>query len=257
MKRIYFFLAMSNLHTKDFMSIQKLNNYKDYIVQGTLSNQDFSFFKRTPLSRYETFSYCFNHFEQNHQKVIVELGTTRSFVDGAYEGCNLNDVKYWQPNNPEVWDWGAGFFTRLAAESLSHLKPKIYTVDLDRNHINRCKIITEEYKNFISYNVSYSTDFLKSFNGEIDLLYIDTGDMWPIEPTAEMQLEEAKIIIQRNLISENGLILIDDIMNSTPKKFGETSDFGKAKYSIPYFLENGFEIIMAEYQYILKRKAAR
>ena len=48
--------------------------------------------------------------------------------------------------------------------------------------------------------------------------------------------------------------LIDDVRNSTPKLNGEISDYGKAKYSIPYFIENGYETVMDEYQVILQKK---
>jgi len=64
---------------------------------------------------------------------------------------------------------------------------------------------------------------------------------------------EAKIIVERNVLSDNGLILIDDVRNCTPKLNGGISDYGKAKYSIPYFVENGYEIVMDEYQVILQK----
>ena len=78
--------------------------------------------------------------------------------------------------------------------------------------------------------------------------------MHPIEPTAQLHLREAKIIVEKNILADNGIILIDDVRNCGPKSRGEKSDYGKAKYSIPYFLENGYEIIMDEYQVILKKK---
>ena len=103
------------------------------------------------------------------------------------------------------------------------------------------------------YRVCSSLDFLKVFNKKIDLLYVDTGDMTPIEPTARLQLEEAKIIVERDLLSDNGIILIDDVRNQTPKKFGETSEYGKAKYSLAYFVEHGYKIIADEYQVVLMK----
>ena len=36
--------------------------------------------------------------------------------------------------------------------------------------------------------------------------------------------------MERNLLSDNGIILIDDVRNITPKRAGEISDFGKAKW---------------------------
>ncbi len=59
--------------------------------------------------------------------------------------------------------------------------------------------------------------------------------MAPIEDTAELHLREAKIIVERNIIADDGIILIDDVKSVVPKQVGEKSDLGKAKYSIPYF----------------------
>ena len=207
-------------------------------------------FNEVPKTRYETFKYCYEHLK-NKNNVIVELGTTRSYVDGRFEGCNMNDKKFWEPNNPEKWDWSAGCFTKV----FSNLFPnsKMHTVDLNSDHIKRSKHMNENAKN-INFVVSSSEDFLKTFNEKINLLYLDTGDMTPIEDTAQLHLREAKIIVEKNLLAKNGIILIDDVKSVVPKQYGEISDLGKAKYSIPYFLENGFEVVMDEYQYILKKK---
>ena len=43
--------------------------------------------------------------------------------------------------------------------------------------------------------------FLENFDKKIDLLYLDTGDMTPIENTALLHLREADIIVRRNLLS--------------------------------------------------------
>ena len=142
----------------------------------------------------------------------------------------------------------------MAVECLAHLNPVIHTVDLIASHIERCKIITADVNSHLVYHVASSVDFLKTCAPQsIDLLYVDTGDMTPIEPTAKLQLEEAIVIVEHNLLSPNGIILIDDVRNQTPKQFGETSELGKAKYSIPYFLAHGFEIIADEYQVILQK----
>lgn len=233
-----------------------LEQYKIFLEWGTYAHQDWSSLPRLPQSRYDTFKAAFEHFEKSNGKVIVELGTSRSFTHGGLVGCNSDDIAYWHPDDPEMWDWGAGFFTRMAAVSLQDLSPQIHTVDLISSHINRCKVMTMEFSHLISYHIGNSIDFLKQcdFPDGIDLLYLDTGDMTPIEPTALLQLEEAKIIVERNLLSENGYLLIDDVRNRTPKKFGEDSDLGKSKYSIPFLLDNGFEIVMDEYQFILQKK---
>ncbi len=232
-----------------------LEKYQPFLESGTYEDQDWTAYSIKPLSRHSSFKAAFEHFEQHNGRTIVELGTTRSFVSGKFPGCNDDNPMYWEPDASEKWDWGAGSFTRVAAECLAHLHPTFHTIDMSAEHINRCKLITQEFSSFIQYHVCSSLIFLQACEPySIDLLYMDTGNMHPIEPTAKLQLAEAQIVVERNLIAPNGIILIDDIRNQTPKKFGETSELGKGKYAIPYLLAHGFELIMDEYQVILKRK---
>ncbi len=244
----------------NFRSGQVLAKYKKYLEQGTyegFESNEWPEWREKPKSRHHTFTIAFENFEKNSGKIVVELGTTRSFTHGGLPGCNQDWPGYWTPQNPENWDWGAGSFTRVAAECLAHLNPTIYTIDLEAAHIARCKIITKDFAPIMRYYVCSSESFLRTCDlvGKIDLLYLDTGNMTPIEPTARLHLAEAKIIVERDLLSPNGIILIDDVRNQTPKKFGEKSELGKAKYSIPYFLQYGYEIVSSEYQVILKKRS--
>lgn len=212
------------------------------------------YFGRVPKFRYHTLKYCLDYFFENNFKTIVELGTSRSFVDGKFPGCNEDDLKYWEPQNPEKWDWSAGCFTRVIGETIQNTDIDFITVDLDPRHINRSKIMTEGLSN-IEYYVMSSEEFLESGDGMIDFLYMDTGDMTPIENTAQLHLRESKLIVEKNLISDGGIVLIDDVKNPGPKFISnEESDYGKAKYSIPYLIENGFELVMDEYQVVLQKK---
>jgi len=206
---------------------------------------------RVPKFRYDTFKYCWDWVKKKKFKTIVELGTSRSFVDGKYPGCNSDDTSFWEPDNPEVWDWSAGCFTRVFGELIQGTDIEMISIDMMPNHIARSKIMTEGLEN-LEHFVMTSEEFLQSGEGTIDFLYMDTGDVTPIEPTAQLHLRESKILVENNLISEDGLILIDDVRNPQSKKQDE-SDYGKAKYSIPYLQDNGFEIIMDEYQVLMKR----
>jgi hypothetical protein len=142
----------------------------------------------------------------------------------------------------------------MAAESLGDMAPAIVTVDCARSHIERCRLITAPFAELFTYTVADSRDFLHEFTGAIDLLYLDTGDITPIEPTAELQLAEARILVERGLVPLGGAILIDDVRNQTPRAFGEESTLGKAKYSLPFLLARGFRLDMSEYQYLLVRE---
>jgi hypothetical protein len=66
---------------------------------------------------------------------------------------------------------------------------------------------------------------------------------------------ESKIIIENDLISKGGILLIDDVRSPLPKiTSNESSDYGKAKYSIPYLEEDGFELVMDEYQVVMIKR---
>lgn len=152
------------------------------------------------------------------------------------------------------WDWSAGLFTYVFGKHIHNTSKKLVTVDLAKSHLERCKRMTEPFKNNIEYVHMSSEEYLKKIPFKIDLLYLDTGDMTPIEDTAQLQLREAQIIVARDLMKPGGLILIDDVRNICPKMHGEKSDLGKAKYSIAYLVKNGFDVLIDEYQVLLRKR---
>ena len=194
--------------------------------------------------RKNTFEESYNHvvssMKEKDEYTIVELGSSRSFVTGGKPGCMNPDVRYWNPDRPEDWDWGAGVFTKVFAENLKDKNCKIYTVDPDNNANFIVSTMCKDYKNVNIYK-GYSTDFLKSFSDKIDLLYMD--HMETSEASAIQHLEDIKLVINNKLMSENGIILIDDI--------GGDSTNGKGKYSIPYLLNEGYKKSRDEYQVLM------
>lgn len=236
-------------------AIDKYKNYMDMAFDKWIEYPDewINYFGRKPQLRYYSLKYCWDYVLKYNLKNIVELGTSRSFVDGAYDGCNMDDIKFWEPNNPSIWDWSAGCFTKVIGECIQNTDIQLTTVDMSLSHIYRCKHMTHDLNN-IEYAVSKSEDFLQNYNKKIDFLYLDTGDVTPIEFTANLHLREAKIIVEKDMMSNNGIILIDDVRNLAAKKQNiNESDYGKAKYSIPYFIDNGWKIVIDEYQVVLIR----
>jgi Methyltransferase domain len=200
-------------------------------------------YKRHLKFRYQTFLYAFEQFVATGGKTVVELGTCRSFVNNGLRGCMVNDVKYWNPAKPRNWDWGAGFFTRMCALHLQNYKPDIHSVDISADAIAISKIITADFAEFITYHHMTSEDFLHVFDGKIDLLYMDAGDT-DIK-TAELHRREARIVLARQLLSPNAVVLIDDV--NVP-----ANAVSKGMYSIPLFCEHGFQIKVSDYQVVLQ-----
>ena len=251
---ITMFFSLSSTHfstAAESRAVTTLERYAPFLEKGTYGGRNLLRSGVLLKSRYFTFQLAFAYLEESAGKIVVELGTTRSFVNGNQPGCLSGDKKYWKPGQPEIWDWGAGFFTRVAAECLHHLMPEIHTVDISAEHIRRSKIITEEFADIMHYHVCSSVTFLKNWDARkcIDLLYMDAGDT--NEVTARMHLQEAKIIVERDLIGPGGYILIDDAnVNAVDVRIS-----GKSHYSLPYLLEHGFELVADEFQVILQKSS--
>ena len=176
---------------------------------------------------------------KNKSLMIVELGTSRSFLSGVL----CYDPSYFNVNEPHNWDWGAGLFTKVFSDNLDNnsIDYKLYSIDPNIDAINVSKNICCENEKII-YITDYSTNFLQNVDFKIDFLYMD--HMESSEEACIQHLTDAKIIIENDLLSENGIILIDDV--NYPEYINS-----KGKYSIPYFLENNFKLIIGEYQVIL------
>ena len=246
--------------------LEKHKNYLENAMNDYYNNDLFiKYYNKVPKSRYYTFNYCYNYYKdyfKDIDPVIVELGTTRSFIDGKYynnirtkigrdltdDDIDIPELMEWDKNNPEKWDWSAGCFTKI----FSNIFPNsiINSIDIMQRHLNRCKIMNSD-RNNINYHFSSSENFLNNFIEKIDLLYLDTGNM--DEETAQLHLREVKIIIEKNILSDKGLILIDDVRNPYMMINGEKNNLGKSKYSINYLIENGYKIIVDEYQVILSK----
>ena len=105
-----------------------LEKHKEYLEKAMsyYYNDDLfiKFYNKIPKSRYNTFKYCYDYFKDKNP-IIVELGTTRSYIDGRYyeniikkigrdltdDDCDDPDFMGWNKNNLEKWDWSAGCFT--------------------------------------------------------------------------------------------------------------------------------------------------
>lgn len=200
------------------------------------------FFDRRKNTFEKSYELILENMKPEHTYNIVELGTSRSFVSGNYQGCMSTNIAYWRPDEPSDWDWGAGIFTKVFSDNLEGTNYKLYTIDPNSNAIKIVNTMCGANKN-IEIVQDYSTEFLKSIDFKIDFLYMD--HMESGEEACVQHLADSKYIIENDLMSANGIILIDDI--------GDNIINTKGKYSIPYLLENGYKQVVAEYQVLLQK----
>lgn len=163
--------------------LERTEKRMDYSVFETFPFVDGAFFGEggrslPPRGRAHTFAAAFRHFERAGGKIVVELGTTRSFLGeaargneginaGCFDGgCTPDEVqRWWHPDDPSFWDWGAGFFGRLAALCLGHLGDvEQHQVDYAEAHILRAQAINKDMPHVRFYH-STSEDFLENFDG--------------------------------------------------------------------------------------------
>lgn len=189
--------------------------------------------------RKNTFKKTWDLIKDKDDIVIVELGTTRSFRGGG----KSSDINDWFPNNPEKWAWSDGVFTKLFADNLDKLNKKytLYTIDPCPTAMDVVKVMCSKNKN-VKPIMNTSTQFLKMLNCKIDLLYCD--HLESSEEACLKHLQDAKIVIENDLMKDDGIILIDDC---------DKNNNGKGKYSIPYLLNNNYKSIIYEYQNVLVR----
>lgn len=174
-----------------------------------------NFFKRyengdRPLgSRLGTLKIALSLLDQNKPNNFVETGTTRK-----------NYL-----TTPSVYDRAAdGGSTIIFGDYASRCNGHVWTCDIEALNIENCKIATEEYKNYITYVVDDSLNFLNNFNEKIDFLYLDSVDS--DSPNAnEHQLKEIQLAY-RNLHKKT-IILLDDLGSKT-------------NLSIPFLKENNW-----------------
>jgi hypothetical protein len=215
--------------------------------------------------RYASIKKSVELFERTNKKVVVELGTTRSFTKKGNPGCMVADSQYWQEHQPDSWDWGAGCFTRLCVEMIEGLSIEFHTVDPLKDAIYISKKVTETFAHNVTHHQTYSSEFLKTYSKPIDFLYMDHHET--CEEGAQVHFHDAKLLLENNKLAEKCVMLIDDVRDDRKLPFfvklkkslkntlrsEKLEDFGKGTYSIPYFLNNGFKLELDDYQFVLSR----
>ena len=205
---------------------------------------------------------------------VIELGVTRSFIAEPAAGVDGTDPAHWQPGNPTAWDWGAGCFTRVAVEALAGydfhyhgVDPSPKALEVARTvlaplteetgeaaaRVELCGLLgtevlawagTQDMQSRVHLHGQTAEEFLASFESAADLIYMDHGEC--SGGTAQMHARDARIIVERGLVKEGGLVLIDDHGHApekelVPKSRESRAVFEKAGWSV---LHEGLQLLL-------------
>lgn len=169
--------------------------------------------------RYSTFKAALGLFFQLGGGNIIETGTQR--------GENL---------------WGDGCSTSLFAETLKEFNAgHLWTVDISPDHIAVAQNVTRHIADKVTYVVGDSVEFLKNFDREINLLYLDSFDWANTEPIMSQSQEHQLLEIQAAFpkLKPSSIVLLDD--NALPGG-------GKAALSKEFLAQQGLICILDYYQ---------
>ncbi|WP_414561706.1 MULTISPECIES: glycosyltransferase [unclassified Anabaena] len=139
---------------------------------------------------------------------------------------------------------GGGHSTYKFGEYCSKFGGTVHTVDILPEAIEYSMKATGEYQPWIKYYIQDSEIFLNTFSEKIDLLYLDGYDSTPgNENKASLkQLNEIKAALPK--LKEKCIVLLDD---------ADLPEGGKAKFSSQFLIDNGFELIIDNYQQLYAR----
>lgn len=121
-------------------------------------------------------------------------------------------------------------------------------MDINLLHMIKSKEIVP-YNEYVSYTLDDSVNYLENFKYKIDLLFLDSFDYCDdndnIRKCHAHSLKE--IFSTWDKLNDKCFILIDDVFNNT-------NWTGKGELSIPYLLNNEFELVYyINSQVLLKR----
>jgi hypothetical protein len=156
---------------------------------------------------------------------VVETGTIRS--EAGLSGDGWSTI---------AWGW-------YCAETGG----RAVTVDIDPNHLEVCRRLTERYAAAIEYVHADSLDFFRRWaeedRGEIHLLYLDSLDYTDPPASEAHHLAEAQAAL--SVLATPCLVLFDDT-DAEPGEDEVPRSRGKGARAIPFLLEHGFRVEWSE-----------
>ena len=170
--------------------------------------------------RLNSFKFSLKEALKRNLKIIVETGVSR----GKQKFIFFSKV-----------NWLDGMSTLIFSEYAKYVGGHLHACDINAKNIKNAKKFTSKFKQHITFYLDDSVSFLRSFEKEIDFLYLDSLD-GQYSGSSEHQLNEIKNSLKN--LHKNSLVLLDDKGQKT-------------NLSINYMLDNGLKIINETDQQIL------
>lgn len=187
-------------------------------------------FKMGEGVRYFTTKIALNIFHQRGGMNMIETGTIRMADDMA----------------------GGGYSTLLYGDYAQKYGKKFWTVDILPEAIELSQKETEGFNTNTNFVIGDSVKFLEEFPEQIDFLYLDSmdcpeedaEDSPALQASQQHQLNEVKAAYDK--LHDKSVILLDD---------NNFDNGGKCKLTVPFLIEKGWIVLMADKQVLLIKDA--
>jgi SAM-dependent methyltransferase len=150
---------------------------------------------------------------------LTEIGESRlKFLNKMYSHFNsLN-----RPIN--ILETGTGHVanngtfasnTYIFSKMIKNMKGgRLTTVDINEDHLNKCKEITKDFSDIIDYKLGDSINILRNLNADfvksLDLIILDSYDLFLFDPDPSAIHHLQELLSLYTKLNKNCLIAIDD-----------------------------------------------
>lgn len=203
----------------------------DYTIKFVKHKSLYPFmpFKYNFRRRRVTFAKTLKLLKERQAKTILETGTSR-------EG--LKNTK------------GDGGATIVFGKWAQQNSANLHSIDISEESVKGSQDAVNEQglNDTVTIHLNDSLEFLKTFNQNVDFLYLDSYDYSKTDKDVQLKsqehhLKEFKTI--ENKLHKNSIVLIDDC---------GLPGGGKGKTVIEYMLKKKWEILIDAYQVLLVKK---
>ncbi len=133
-------------------------------------------------------------------------------------------------------DWGSGNSTYIFAEFVDMYRGHLSTIDINRENIDACKKITEQFAGRVEYFCADSLTILPAMTAPVDLLYLDSLDVPEIgDASAGQRHNWEELKAAERLLAPGSIVLLDD---------NNMANGGKTKFTKLYLEARGFKLIL-------------
>lgn len=156
-----------------------------------------------------------------------------------------------QVGGKTIVEIGTGIHGKMAGNSMLVWTGKtnaqrIVAIDLEQRRLDEVNQATQGYNN-VETVLADGIEYVRTFDGTIDLLYLDFWTPDPegaLEGTGRAEAYKAAFLAAQDKLSEHALILIDDTDHIHPWKH---------TYIVPIAREAGFQVLHIGRQTLMKR----